>query len=212
MRSARNTRVCIGPCCIDINALKAVERRDVAKSRTKRTDPLATDSDNDTNDTNDTNSTNDTNNTIDIVVPENCEGEWQDWSACAPTGMHRRTYRVTKPPVAHGKLCDPGGVDRRRRRATLPKISDGTAEQEGECPFDCVGNWTDWSTCTDDGKRHREYTVQEVSNRRRRGGGKVRAFKSIQAAPIQRHTTQALLLETVRVSLYRCGLYRYKRP
>ena len=40
----------------------------------------------------------------------------------------------------------------------------------------------------------------------------LRAFKSIQGAPIRIHPAQTLLVKTGRLCLYPCCLYRFKRP
>ena len=45
-----------------------------------------------------------------------------------------------------------------------------------------------------------------------KGYKSLRAFKSIQAPPIQTHPAQTLLVETGQVCLYRSGLYRFKDP
>ena len=42
--------------------------------------------------------------------------------------------------------------------------------------------------------------------------GMVRAFKSIQAPPIQVDSVPTLPVETAGACLYRCGLYRFKCP
>jgi hypothetical protein len=71
--------------------------------------------------------------------PVNCTGAWSGWDACNATcgeGNQSRVFEVTSPAAYNGS-CE---------------AEDGTLEWQAcntqPCPVDCVGNWTDWESCS----------------------------------------------------------------
>jgi hypothetical protein len=71
------------------------------------------------------------------VAPINCYGEWTPWSACSKTcggGTQNRTYNIKT----------------QGNSAPCP-FKDGQTENQDcnkqGCPVDCVGSWSDWSSC-----------------------------------------------------------------
>eukprot|EP00750_Incisomonas_marina_P016157 INCI19027.1.p1 GENE.INCI19027.1~~INCI19027.1.p1 ORF type:complete len:1574 (-),score=205.88 INCI19027.1:21-4742(-) len=70
--------------------------------------------------------------------PEDCEGAWSPWTQCSLTcggGWRNRTFQVSAPALWGGGCTIPNGT------------SDVGACQLADCPVDCVGEWSAWSSC-----------------------------------------------------------------
>jgi hypothetical protein len=87
------------------------------------------------------------------VAPINCYGEWTPWSACSKTcggGTQNRTYNVKT----------------QGNSAPCP-FKDGQTENQDcnkqGCPVDCVGSWSDWSSCGayTTGSQRRTYVISQ---------------------------------------------------
>ena len=117
-------------------------------------------------------------------VPVDCEGAWSDWSTCSQTdltcaGTQSRTFTISTPASCNGNACQFQDQQVQTQSCTMPAQTDCDDESDctiddlcdslGECtgtnvPVDCVGAWSDWSTCsqTDDtcaGTQGRTFTI-----------------------------------------------------
>lgn len=74
--------------------------------------------------------------------PQNCEGEWSEFSACSSScggGNTVRKYKVTHEAAYGGEKCP--YCD----NASHEKVCDGLLP----CSVDCSGDFTEWSACTE---------------------------------------------------------------
>ena len=76
--------------------------------------------------------------------PVDCVGGWGNWSTCnatckdneaSATGTQTQTYTITTPESNRGSSCPHANGDTQTKHCTIP------------CKQDCVGSWSDWSTC-----------------------------------------------------------------
>lgn len=77
-----------------------------------------------------------------VCCPQNCEGEWSEFSACSSScggGNTERTYKVTHEAAYGGEKCP--YCD----HASHEKACDGLSP----CSVDCSGDFTEWSSCTE---------------------------------------------------------------
>ena len=90
-----------------------------------------------------------------MPMPVDCVGEWGAWDACSVScglGTVARTFNITTTAMHGGSRCDynSGGID------SAPCTS-------GECPNACIGDWSEWTTCSVDcggaGTRARYFTI-----------------------------------------------------
>ena len=74
------------------------------------------------------------------LCPVDCSGNWTDWSTCnksCGTGKISRTFKINNPVIGDGKGCE-------AKNGQVQQLDCNTQQ----CPVDCSGNWTDWSTCS----------------------------------------------------------------
>jgi len=89
------------------------------------------------------------------VCPKDCVGSWIAVTDCSkPCGGGTKTmaYQVTDPALGTGLCPD------------LGKTRQDDCNVQG-CPVDCVGAWSEWSSCTascDGGKQTRSFIVSEI--------------------------------------------------
>jgi hypothetical protein len=89
-----------------------------------------------------------------FVCPEDCEGKYEEFSPCTVScggGTRQLAFNVTKSEIGTG-LCPERG-----------KIIEEECNIQ-PCPFDCVGSWSEWTTCTAScggGKQTRSFVISE---------------------------------------------------
>ena len=106
------------------------------------------------------NGTKETSNCPYVKCPIDCEGKWSEWdrcyNQCGQTQETKRVYIVTSSNQYNGKSCDNAQGD--TESSNCPFI---------KCPVDCVGEWSDWSECTNQcderQQTHRKY-IMTTSN------------------------------------------------
>ena len=85
-----------------------------------------------------------------------CAGSWSNWSACdveCGGGVRERVFTVYTPAREDGRVCLAADGDTERMLAS---------ECVAPCPVNCVGAWSDWSSCSeqcDGGVRARTFSV-----------------------------------------------------
>jgi len=83
-----------------------------------------------------------------------CVGQWDQWSACSETcgdGTQTKSYSITVDAESGGNECPHAQGDSETRTCNL-----------GACPVDCVGQWGQWSTCSEtcgDGTETKSYST-----------------------------------------------------
>ena len=87
-----------------------------------------------------------------VSEPLDCDGEWSPWSECDKMcggGNQTRNYTILKQPANGGKAC--------------PEPEETQSCNTQSCPpTDCQGEWSEWSTCTeecDGGTQFRNYNT-----------------------------------------------------
>lgn len=94
------------------------------------------------------------------VAPVNCYGEWTSWTPCNKTcggGTQNRTYNIKT--IGNSAPCS---------------FKDGETQNQTcntqPCAIDCVGNWSDWSSCGayTPGSQRRTYVISQPAS----NGGK----------------------------------------
>jgi hypothetical protein len=71
--------------------------------------------------------------------PEDCWGEWGNWTDCSAacgTGYRTAIFSVTKAAAFGGQECE----------AANNIVRNGTCNEQ-PCPVACVGDWGTWSLC-----------------------------------------------------------------
>ncbi len=89
------------------------------------------------------------------MQPKDCKlGEWSEWSKCTKDcggGQQTRTRTILQKPTIGGKLC----------QHTIEIRNCNTQA----CPIDCVGSWSDWSSCpSSSGKKTRTFKITTQPN------------------------------------------------
>ena len=70
--------------------------------------------------------------------PQNCEGYWSEYGSCSKScggGVQTRSFIVTKNELYGGICPNKDGVESRQCNTQ-------------NCPEDCIGSWSTWSSCS----------------------------------------------------------------
>ena len=95
-----------------------------------------------------------TNNCNEGPCPIDCVGSWGEYGSCSTTcgpGTKTREYSVTTTAQHGGQGCPANDED-----------TEDTECNEGPCPIDCVGSWSEYGSCSTTcggGQKTREYSV-----------------------------------------------------